>query len=76
MNRLIIIGNGFDLAHGLKTSYHDFILHYLKDTEHPNLGHITGIHRLMESDYLWMDRSGWVWTIFHQRQIRWDIRYK
>jgi hypothetical protein len=31
MNRLIIIGNGFDLAHGLKTSYHDFILHYLKD---------------------------------------------
>lgn len=32
------------------------VLHYLKDTEHPNLGHITGIHRLMESDYLWMDR--------------------
>ena len=25
MNRLIIIGNGFDLAHGLKTSYADFI---------------------------------------------------
>lgn len=25
MNRLIIIGNGFDLAHGLKTSYKDFI---------------------------------------------------
>lgn len=30
MNRLIIIGNGFDLAHGIKTSYHDFILDYLK----------------------------------------------
>lgn len=25
MNRLILIGNGFDLAHGLKTSYNDFI---------------------------------------------------
>lgn len=25
MNRLIIIGNGFDMAHGLKTSYMDFI---------------------------------------------------
>lgn len=25
MNRLILVGNGFDLAHGLKTSYHDFI---------------------------------------------------
>jgi hypothetical protein len=29
MNRLIILGNGFDLAHGIKTSYHDFILSYL-----------------------------------------------
>lgn len=26
MNRIILIGNGFDLAHGLKTSYKDFIL--------------------------------------------------
>lgn len=25
MNRLVIIGNGFDIAHGLKTSYKDFI---------------------------------------------------
>lgn len=25
MNRLVIIGNGFDLAHGLKTSYKNFI---------------------------------------------------
>jgi hypothetical protein len=29
MNRLIIIGNGFDLAHGLKSSSKDLILHYL-----------------------------------------------
>ena len=28
MNRLIIIGNGFDIAHGLKTSYMDFIHWY------------------------------------------------
>ena len=28
MNRLIIIGNGFDIAHGLKTSYMDFINWY------------------------------------------------
>lgn len=25
MNRIIIIGNGFDLAHNLKTGYKDFI---------------------------------------------------
>lgn len=29
MNRLVIIGNGFDLAHGLKTSYKDFIEWYI-----------------------------------------------
>lgn len=28
MNRLVIIGNGFDMAHGLKTSYIDFINWY------------------------------------------------
>ena len=28
MNRLVLIGNGFDLAHGLKTSYKDFIQWY------------------------------------------------
>lgn len=30
MNRIILIGNGFDLAHQRKTSYNDFILDYLK----------------------------------------------
>lgn len=28
MNRLVLIGNGFDIAHGLKTSYMDFINWY------------------------------------------------
>lgn len=28
MNRLVLIGNGFDLAHGLKTSYKNFIFWY------------------------------------------------
>lgn len=31
MNRIVLIGNGFDLAHGLKTSYKDFIDWYWKD---------------------------------------------
>jgi hypothetical protein len=30
MNRLVIIGNGFDLAHNLKTRYSDFMLGLLK----------------------------------------------
>ena len=32
------------------------ILHYLKDTEHPNLGHITSVQRIDKDDHLWMDR--------------------
>jgi DNA mismatch repair protein MutS len=32
------------------------ILHYLKDTEHPNLQHITSIQRIDQNEYLWMDR--------------------
>ncbi len=32
------------------------VLHYLKETEHPNLQHITNIQRLEKEDYLWMDR--------------------
>lgn len=32
MNRIILIGNGFDLAHGMKTSYHDFINNYWENT--------------------------------------------
>lgn len=32
------------------------VLHYLKDTEHPNLQHITSIQRIEREDYLWMDR--------------------
>jgi hypothetical protein len=40
MNRLVIIGNGFDLAHGLPTSDKDFIDDYwknIKDSNHDEL---------------------------------------
>lgn len=32
MNRIVLIGNGFDLAHGMKTSYADFIDWYWEQT--------------------------------------------
>ena len=32
------------------------VLHYLKETEHPNLQHITSIQKLEQADFLWMDR--------------------
>lgn len=34
MNRIVLIGNGFDLAHGLKTSYQDFINWYWEQRVH------------------------------------------
>jgi DNA mismatch repair protein MutS len=32
------------------------VLHYLKETEHPHLQHITAVQRLVKDDYMWMDR--------------------
>ncbi|HCL83553.1 MAG TPA: DNA mismatch repair protein MutS [Chitinophagaceae bacterium] len=32
------------------------IIHYLKDTEHPHLQHITTIQRMDRENYLWMDQ--------------------
>lgn len=57
MNRIILIGNGFDLAHGRKTNYADFILWKLKslaESAHKNVtklsdGFITiypGVHKI------------------------------
>jgi DNA mismatch repair protein MutS len=31
-------------------------IHYLKDTEHQQLGHISSIQRITRNDFLWMDR--------------------
>ncbi len=54
MNRIILIGNGFDLAHGLKTSYADFILWYYEKR----------IKELMSSD---MNESKDLLCVFRKR---------
>ncbi|MGC4036521.1 MAG: DNA mismatch repair protein MutS [Chitinophagaceae bacterium] len=43
-----------DLRQGLIAA--GAILHYLKETEHPNLQHITSLQRIDKDDFLWMDR--------------------
>lgn len=43
-----------EMKHGLVAA--GSILHYLKDTEHPNLQHIISMQRLDKEDFLWMDR--------------------
>jgi hypothetical protein len=38
MKNLVIIGNGFDLAHGLKTGYNDFVKHLINEkSKNPKL---------------------------------------
>lgn len=32
------------------------VIHYLKETQHRQLGHITSLRRLSSADYVWMDR--------------------
>lgn len=32
------------------------VLHYLSETQHQKLGHISSIHRIAEDSYVWMDR--------------------
>tara|TARA_B110000114_G_scaffold23206_1_gene22426 strand:+ start:184 stop:399 length:216 start_codon:yes stop_codon:yes gene_type:complete len=39
MNRIILLGNGFDLAHGMETSYRQFMDSYWEEC-------ITEIHKL------------------------------
>lgn len=41
MNRLVIVGNGFDMAHGLKTSYMDFINWYWDQRVNSFVGNTT-----------------------------------
>lgn len=31
MNRLLLVGNGFDIAHGMKTKYFDFIFDHVRN---------------------------------------------
>lgn len=33
MTKLLIIGNGFDISHGLKTTYNDFRKYLIKEKE-------------------------------------------
>lgn len=66
MNRLILVGNGFDLAHGLKTSYKDFVLWYIKgsfEKAHENMEHEDRLISIARTSYVYNEkekRSKWI----------------
>lgn len=75
MNRIILIGNGFDLAHGLKTSYVDFIDYYWEDWGRRLQGSYLGNE--LTDDLCSISQKGeqhlWYWlfpTIDLQRRIK------
>lgn len=61
-NRLIIIGNGLDIALGLKTRYTDFIFHYVKlrlvDLVRNGIHSISGYDEMLRLQDLTLKRTG------------------
>jgi len=66
MNRIVLIGNGFDLAHNLKTSYRDFIYWYWKQrvTSLHNVAHTMSDDTLCQLELT----NGETWAVFYLSQ--------
>ncbi len=65
MNRIILIGNGFDLAHGLPTRYEDFINWYWDKRVYSFHGNLTPISEdCLCSIKMTSDNSESCWNIF------------
>lgn len=81
MNRLVLIGNGFDLAHGLKTSYKDFINWYWEYWGHRLLRgqgkELTdGLCSFTLKDEINLNSWSYVWGFHYQREDPlkpWDL---
>lgn len=64
MNRLILVGNGFDLAHGLKTSYNDFIKWYLRKCLRATNG-----PRYYEDSMISIEKVDYYFTLYHDEGL-------
>ena len=64
MNKLVIIGNGFDLAHGLKTKYSDFVLWYLNKKYIDHISYLkhrnNNFDKELENDLLVIKGNGYL----------------
>lgn len=61
MNRIVLIGNGFDLAHGLPTRYEDFINWYWEYRVRGFVGNLTNISKDVLCSF--KDRTGQAWNV-------------
>jgi hypothetical protein len=80
MNRIVLIGNGFDLAHGLKTSYKDFICWYWTDWGEKllhglNKTETDGLCSFKLKESVNLANWAYVWGFHYQRKnplVPWD----
>lgn len=61
MNRIVLIGNGFDLAHGLRTKYEHFIDWYWEYRVRGFVGNLTDISKDILCSF--EDLTGQVWNV-------------
>lgn len=64
MNRLVLMGNGFDLAHGLKTSYADFINWYWEQRVTGFSGNLTNVSKDPLCTFELYDNDIRCWNVF------------
>ena len=64
MNRLVLIGNGFDIAHGLKTSYADFINWYWEQRVTGFSGNLTNVSEDPLCTFELYDNDIRCWNVF------------
>ncbi len=67
MNRLVIIGNGFDLAHGLKTSYANFIDWYWEQRVNGFATEYTDTSSDILCTFKCLKNE--VWSVYHFRDV-------
>ena len=80
MNKVVLIGNGFDLAHGLKTSYKDFIVWYWNDwgrrlLQGADREESDGLCSFKLNDTIEYNSWSYIWGYYYQRNnpfIPWD----
>lgn len=81
MNRIVLIGNGFDLAHGLKTKYEHFIDWYWKDWGKRllyslNKTETDGLCSFKLKESVKLANWAYVWEFHYQRRyplMPWDL---
>ena len=67
MNRIVLIGNGFDLAHGLKTSYKDFIEWYWKQRVKSFHGNLSSISEDLLCQLKFLNHG--IWNVYAYNHI-------